>query len=92
MDFTSSLQLAPLYNPLHSWPHPSGCSAPPHTLQWLFGHSAMTSRQPRTQPQGPDELLSHNQLLRYGVLTVGSFLHPPLELLAPSLDVPERHL
>jgi hypothetical protein len=30
--------------------------------------------------------------LRYGVLTVGGFLHRLLELLAPSLDLLERHL
>jgi hypothetical protein len=30
--------------------------------------------------------------LRYGILTVSSFLHHPLELLAPSLDLPKRHL
>jgi hypothetical protein len=33
-----------------------------------------------------------SQLLRYGILTVSSFLHHPLELLAPSLDLPKRHL
>jgi hypothetical protein len=30
--------------------------------------------------------------LRYGVLTIESFLHHPLEHLAPSLDLPEQHL
>jgi hypothetical protein len=33
-----------------------------------------------------------SQLLRYDVLTVSSFLRRPLELLAPSLDLPKRHL
>jgi hypothetical protein len=33
-----------------------------------------------------------SQLLRYDILTVCSFLHRPLELLAPSLDLLKRHL
>jgi hypothetical protein len=33
-----------------------------------------------------------SQLLRYGILTANRFLHRPLELLAPSLDLPKRHL
>jgi hypothetical protein len=33
-----------------------------------------------------------SQLLRYGILTVSSFLHYPLELLAPSPDLPKQHL
>jgi hypothetical protein len=33
-----------------------------------------------------------SQLLRYDILTVTSFLHRLLELLAPSLDLPKRHL
>jgi hypothetical protein len=33
-----------------------------------------------------------SQLLSYGILTISSFFHHPLELLAPSLDLPKRHL